>query len=293
MININIKIDYYNRPNYDIRGNHDSPSEAINIVFFKSYITNKREMLSIILDVVKQEGIEWLTAINYQQWLIDLDKLRTSFNILGNINWLQGIARVSPEFPTGHTCRFVSFTISSLDSNKNVFIDVPAEISSFLQLFHKDHRESDNCAFLMMKYQNTPIHKKVIQAVKDTCKLFNIKVLRADDKEYASELFNNIRTYMHGCRFGIAIFERINEDDINPNVSLEVGYMLALNKPVCLLKDKTLKYLTTDLIGRIYREFNPQNAENEIPKVLKKWMFEQKLINIKRSVTTPNIIHKA
>jgi len=82
---------------------------------------------------------------------------------------------------------------------------------------------------------------------------------------------------MYGCHFGIAVFDRIEADDFNPNVALEVGYMLALNKSVCLLKDRTLKALHADLVGRLYRHFDPQNILNTIPTELSKWMSDKDL----------------
>ncbi len=38
---------------------------------------------------------------------------------------------------------------------------------------------------------------------------------------------------MHGCGFGVAVFEGIEEENFNQNVSLEVGYMYALGKKLC------------------------------------------------------------
>ena len=73
-------------------------------------------------------------------------------------------------------------------------------------------------------------------------------------------------------------FERIEEDDFNPNVSLEVGYLLAMQKPTCLLKDKTLRTLPTDLVGKLYKEFDPQRIDSTIPKQLKRWLTDRKLI---------------
>lgn len=66
--------------------------------------------------------------------------------------------------------------------------------------------------------------------------------------------------------------ERIEADDFNPNVSLEVGYMFALKKPVCLLKDKTLKTLHTALVGKLYRVFDPQDPASSVPPVLTQWL---------------------
>jgi len=99
--------------------------------------------------------------------------------------------------------------------------------------------------------------------------------IRADDKQYMDDLFPNVRVYMHACDFGIAIFERIEADDFNPNVSLEVGYMFGLSKNVLLLKDKTLKTLPTDLTGRLYREFDTRDVSNSIPTEIKKWLSDK------------------
>jgi hypothetical protein len=77
---------------------------------------------------------------------------------------------------------------------------------------------------------------------------------------------------MHACTFGIAVFDRVTEDDFNPNVSLEVGYMLGMGKNILLLKDKTLKSLSTDLTGKLYREFDTTDPTATIPAQIEKWL---------------------
>jgi hypothetical protein len=42
---------------------------------------------------------------------------------------------------------------------------------------------------------------------------------------------------MDACHFGVAVFEQVVETDYNPNVSLELGYMLAQDKRLLLLED--------------------------------------------------------
>jgi len=45
--------------------------------------------------------------------------------------------------------------------------------------------------------------------------------------------------------------------------------MMAMDKPVCLLKDQTLHALQTDLNGRLYRSFSPLDAKVSIlPRVV-------------------------
>jgi hypothetical protein len=83
---------------------------------------------------------------------------------------------------------------------------------------------------------------------------------------------------MHGCRIGIAIFERLESNEFNPNVSLEVGYMMALGKEICLLKDQTQGSLQTDLVGSLYRAFDPQSPDRDIRTELLRWLKDKSLI---------------
>ena len=75
---------------------------------------------------------------------------------------------------------------------------------------------------------------------------------RADDRIFHNDVLYNILTYLHGCDFGIALFDKSEITTFNPNVSLEVGFLLALNKPVFLLKDQNLPMLQSDLAGKLY-----------------------------------------
>ena len=53
---------------------------------------------------------------------------------------------------------------------------------------------------------------------------------------------------------------------------------ILLRKNVCLLKDQTLKNLPTDLIGKLYKEFDPQDVEKTLPDQLEKWMKDKGII---------------
>lgn len=155
---------------------------------------------------------------------------------------------------------------------------LPAAIQDSYQQFRSDFPEPKKVAFVMMQFSDTPAHSAIEQAIKTTLTSFGMKALLARDREYHDELYPNIQTFMHGCGFGIAVFERIESDDFNPNVSLEVGYMLGLRKPVLLLKDQTLHALQTDLVGRLYRPFDPQNPGSSIPKQIEGWLGDKNLI---------------
>lgn len=151
------------------------------------------------------------------------------------------------------------------------------EIASGLEKFRADHR-GKKTAFIMMQFATTRAHGEVVASLKVALAPHGIVGLRADDKQYMDDLFPNVKVYMHGCDFGIAVFERITTDDFNPNVSLEVGYMIGMRKDVLLLKDSTLKTLPTDLTGRLYREFDTQDISNTVLGVTQKWLRDKGLI---------------
>jgi hypothetical protein len=155
-------------------------------------------------------------------------------------------------------------------------IAVP-EIAKEIETFNADFK-GKKTAFIIMQFSKTKAHNVIVSTIKDSLKKHGIIGLRADDKEYADDLFANIKTYMYCCDFGIGVFERILEDNFNPNVSIEVGYMMGLNRKVCLLKDQTLKNLPTDLMGKLYKPFDPQDIEKTIPEQLDKWMKDKGII---------------
>ena len=90
----------------------------------------------------------------------------------------------------------------------------------------------------MMRLRDTSAHGDITESIKATLGKYGVTGLRADDKSYHDDLFPNVLTYLYGCSFGIAVFERLEEESFNPNVALEVGYMRAVRKPVRLLKDR-------------------------------------------------------
>lgn len=119
-----------------------------------------------------------------------------------------------------------------------------------------DQPNSSTNVFLMMRFRNTKQHREILKAVREALGHYGLNGLRADDKYYSDSLWANVKSYMDGCDSGIAVFEQIEDDDFNPNVSLELGYMLAQMKPVLLLKEKHLKALPSDVVGTLYRTFD-------------------------------------
>lgn len=162
--------------------------------------------------------------------------------------------------------------------NDDYASEVPDEIQSSLRRFKEDHPNPNKTAFIMMQFSSTSMHGEILTIIRKVLEEYGITALRADDKEYHEDMYSNIVTYMYGCAFGIAVFEQFETVEFNPNVSLEIGYMQGLRKPVCLLKDSTLKSLHSDLVSKLYKEFDSKRLNKSVPSVLSKWLEDWGLV---------------
>jgi len=122
----------------------------------------------------------------------------------------------------------------------------------------------------------------LVKQIKNILKKEGYTAWVATDMQLDSTLWNNVAAYLEACKYGIAIFTRrekkegdkiIEEEYFNPNVSLEIGFMLARGKKVLILKDKMLKQITTDLVGHLYEEFE-LNKPRQINKIIRRWIRE-------------------
>lgn len=154
----------------------------------------------------------------------------------------------------------------------------PPELNLSLDRLRKKYPDPARLGFLIMRFGKAEPYGEIVKAIQETAARHGIAVVRADDHEFHADLWGNVRTFLHGCSFGVAIYERIEQDEPNANIGLEVGYLLAMGKPVLLLKERTLRTLQTDLMGRLYRVFDEHNAAGTIPGQLERWLIDNRVI---------------
>jgi hypothetical protein len=141
-----------------------------------------------------------------------------------------------------------------------------------LRRFLEDHPEPSRNVFIMMRFSDTPQMQQIHQAIVDGLKEHGMNAVRADDRDYTGELWSNIEVYLTGCQYGIAVFEDIDQRDFNPNVSLELGYLMGRGKRTLLLKEKRLSRVPTDVVHRLYKEFDGYDIENSIKREVGQWI---------------------
>ncbi len=85
---------------------------------------------------------------------------------------------------------------------------------------------------------------------------------------------------MDECNYGVAILENLYLDEINPNVAMEYGYMLAKDKKVLLLKEKSFTNIRADILGKIWKGFEFDDMES-VKKAIQSWMVDLNLRRMK------------
>ena len=146
-------------------------------------------------------------------------------------------------------------------------------LQPFLDAFSVDHPEFEQNAFIAMRFRPGRQFLEIHDAVKSGLSKYGLKGLRSDDKTYPpdSDLWNNVCVYMMGCRFGVCVFEEIDEREFNPNVPLEYGFMRAMNRQVLLLKDIRMPKMPSDMTGKLYRNFDTYDITLTIHEQISQW----------------------
>jgi len=267
--------------------------EGVKVSFRLTSFSNqyqRRQAIKAIERILEKNNVSWITT-GHKEWTLDLDKLLDKLKEFipdfSSMNWFKGKVSLEPEFETEERIVFnkpkydarVAFYIVPEVLRRPVMpLEPPIEIKESFERFKHDYPDPTKVAFIMMQFGKTKAHNEIVKAIRRVLNSHDISGVKADDKQYHDDLFPNVMTYLYGCGFGIAVFERIEAEKFNPNVSLEVGYMLALKKSVCLLKDKTLETLHTDLVGKLYKAFDTQDPIKTIPDKITQWLFDKGII---------------
>lgn len=141
-----------------------------------------------------------------------------------------------------------------------------------LRDFLQDHPDPSKNVFVMMRFHESPQLNEAFQAIREVLSARGFHAVRADDRDYTGELWSNVEVYLTGSMYGIAILEDIDQRDFNPNVSLELGYMLGRNKRCLILKEQRLPNLPADVVHRLYKPFDMFNIHATVTREVARWV---------------------
>ena len=167
--------------------------------------------------------------------------------------------------------------IELLDKAKIELLDLPPGFQHFKRFFPQflhDYPDNNRNVFLMMRFNKGEQYEQIQKTLRREMDKYEFTILRADNKDYTGDLWDNVCLYMLGSKYGVAVFEEIDKREFNPNIALELGFMLALNKRCLILKDKRMPKMPTDIIGKLYKEFDTYDIESTITLCVKEWIHD-------------------
>src|SRR4051812_48855978 len=118
-------------------------------------------------------------------------------------------------------------------------------VTQYVDKIQEQYPFVDRNVFLMLPF-STPASAAIFSAISRELEDHGLVPLKADQKAFAPYLWWNVASYMLACSYGIVVFEPHHEVPFNPNVSIEAGFMLALDRPVLFLVNKRLASLPVD-----------------------------------------------
>lgn len=152
----------------------------------------------------------------------------------------------------------------------------PPDLLKPLREFLDDH-PFDNNVFGMTRFPGEPKTEgradpvaPALEVAREVCTSHGLEFHLASDRQIVDDLWGNVAAHMWGSRYGIAFFENRARKGLNYNLTIEVGSMLVLGRRTALLKDKSIKAMPTDLVGKIYTSVD-LDKPGTVRKALTAW----------------------
>jgi hypothetical protein len=146
-----------------------------------------------------------------------------------------------------------------------------AHLEPFLRMFLEDHANPERNVFVMMRFRESDQMREIHDTIRSALAERGFDAIRADDRDYTGELWTNIEVCMTGCNYGIGVFEDIDDRAFNPNVSLELGFMMGRRKRCLILKEQRLPELPTDVVHRLYKPFDMFKIAETVRSQVLRW----------------------
>lgn len=147
----------------------------------------------------------------------------------------------------------------------NQLIGWKREIEAFI-----NKHTFDKSIFIMIRYRKK--NANLIEIIKNVLSKNGLRGILASENQIIDDLYNPIACLLC-CSKGIAVFDSPEaKQTFNPNVAYELGMMHLLGRECLLLKHKKLTKLHTDILMKLYKEYN---TTIDAKSVLNEWIREK------------------
>jgi hypothetical protein len=152
-------------------------------------------------------------------------------------------------------------------------LDLAAEqLRQATDAFQRRHPDPNHSVFVMMRFDKTNPLAAIYGAILSSLGGAGYDAVRADDRDYTHDLWGNVALCARHCQFGVAVFEEIDSAGHDPNVTLELGYMLALGRPCLILREQRVRSLPSMLAQRLYRSFDMFDIRASVSRAVLEWV---------------------
>jgi len=125
----------------------------------------------------------------------------------------------------------------------------------------------DKSIFIMIRYRKK--NAGLIEMIKNILSKNGVEAILASENQIMDDLYNPIACLLC-CSKGIVVFDSPEaRQTFNPNVAYELGMMHLLGRECLILKHKKLTKLHTDILMKLYREYN---TASDAELVLNQWI---------------------
>jgi hypothetical protein len=111
----------------------------------------------------------------------------------------------------------------------------------------------------------------MLAVARETCARHGLEFHLASDRAIHPDLWPNVAAHMWASNYGIAFFENRRGRGLNYNLTIEVGAMLVTGRRTALLKDTSIESMPTDLVGKIYKSIDLDNADS-VARAIHSWI---------------------
>ena len=101
-----------------------------------------------------------------------------------------------------------------------------------------------------------------------------LELLRAQDRSYAEDPWQNRCLYMLGCSYGVAVLSPCETDVPQLRPGLDLGFMTALNRPCLMLGEAPAEVMPADVPGTWFRSIDSSAAEESIAQHIWEWLHD-------------------
>jgi len=114
--------------------------------------------------------------------------------------------------------------------------------------------------------------KAVIQAVRDAVQACGFTARLANDRNFHPLLWDNVELHLLGSKRGIAIVEDKYLSELNPNVTMEWGWMRGMGRNVLYLVERGFDNQRADLSGLTKEPFDWTTPAAAIGPAVQAWL---------------------